>query len=124
MREIIFYKLDGTVKKEVALTEENLVLCNGMKLKCYLKNRNEVVGFADVYRTYNKSEFDNKVHDYIYLWIFDYLDEEQHKLVGTDDNKFNQTFSKLNIGDIVKIEAILYSNPRWGTRLTNKFEFM
>ena len=44
MREIIFYKLDGTVKKEVALTEENLVLCNGMKLKCYLKNRNEVVG--------------------------------------------------------------------------------
>ncbi len=124
MRKITFYKLDGTVKKEVALTEENLALCNGMKLKCCLKNGSEVVGFADVYRTYNKSEFDNKIHDYIYLWTFDNLVEEQHKLVGTDENKYNQTFNKVNIDDIIKIEAILYSNPRWGTRLTNKFCFM
>lgn len=124
MREIIFYKLNGTVKKETALTEENLALCDGMKLKCCLKNGNEVVGFADVYRAYDGSEFDCKVHDYIYLWTFDNLDEEQHKLTGTGDQKYDQTFNKVSIDDIIKIEAILYSNPRWGTKLTNKFCFM
>ncbi len=25
---------------------------------------------------------------------------------------------------IVKVEAILHSNPRWGTRVTNKFAFV
>ena len=123
MREIIFYKLNGTVKNVVALTAGNLSYCNGMKLKCYLKNGDEVIGFVDVYRTHNENEFDNKIHDYIYLWTFDNLDEEQHKLVGSDDKKYNQTFNKVNIDDIIKIEAILYSNPRWGVSLTNKFQF-
>ncbi len=122
MSKIIFYKLNGIVKKMVDLTEENLKQCNGMKLKCYLNDNSEIVGFADVFRTHDKNEFDNEVHGYINLWTFDNLDEEQHKLVGENDNRYNQTFKKINIEDIIKVEAILYSNPRWGTKLTNKFE--
>lgn len=123
MAKIIFYKLNGIVKNMLDLTEENLKQCNGMKLKCYLNDNSEVVGFADVFRTHNKDEFDNEVHDYIYLCTFDNLDEETHQLVGEDDKRYNQTFKKVNIEDILKVEAILHSNPRWGTRLTNKFEF-
>lgn len=94
-----------------------------MKLKCSLTDGREAVGFADVYRTKNKSEYDNRIHDYFYLWTFDNLCEEQHKLIGTDVDKYNQTFNRVNLDDIVKIEAILYSRPGWGTRLTNKFQF-
>lgn len=123
MKEIIFYNLDGTIKNIVALTEKNLAQCNGKKVRCSLADGNEIVGFADVYRTKNRSEFDNRIHDYFYLWTFDNLCEEQHKLIGTDADKYNQTFNRVNLDDIVKIEAILFSGPRWGTELTNRFEF-
>ena len=123
MKEIVFYNLDGTVKDIVTFTENNLAQCNGRKIKCFLTNGNEVVGFADIYRTKNRKEYDNRIHDYFYLWTYDNLCEEQHKLIGTDANKYNQTFNRVNLEDIVKIEAILYSRPGWGTRLTNKFAF-
>ena len=123
MREIIFYNLDGTVNNIATFTEENIAQCNGKKLKCSLTDGVEIVGFADVYRTRNRNEFDNKIHDYIYLWTFDNLCEEQHKLIGADDIKYNQTFKRVQLEEIVKIEAILYSRPGWGAGLTNKFEF-
>lgn len=123
MRKIIFYNPDGTVENIEILTKKFLSHCNGMKLKCSLTDRSEMVGFADVYRTRSRKEYDSKIHDYIYLWTFDNLCEEQHKLIGTDDNKYNQTFNRVNLEEIVKIEAILYSRPGWGGKLTNKFEF-
>ncbi len=51
------------------------------------------------------------------------MDEENGKLVGKDNEKYNQTFRKIAIDEIERVEAIIYSNPRWGGKLTNKFEF-
>ena len=75
------------------------------------------IGYANLFRTH-----DNKVHDYIFLWIWDNLNEESHKLlIGNEENKYNQTFKRINIDDIIRVESILYSNPRWGGVLTNRF---
>lgn len=124
MKKIVFYERNGEVNRIVDLNADNLKQCNGMKLKCYLNDNSEVVGYADIFRSNNKNQFANEINKYIYLWTFDNLDEELHQLVGEEENKFNQTFRQVAINDISKIEAILYSNPRWGTRLTNKFEFI
>ena len=43
------------------------------------------------------------------------------KKIISEKNKYNQTFKKVNIDEIIKVESILYSNPRWGGKLTNKF---
>lgn len=119
--KIKFYSSSGILQSEEELLEKNLVHIHGMISKCTLKNGDILTGFAECYRlNYN---FDNKVHNYIYLWNWDNIDEEKHELIGDNDNKYNQTFTKVNIDDIVLIESILYSNPRWGGRLTNKFEF-
>ena len=99
-----------------------MVLCHGLKLKRRLKNGGEIVGFADVYGTCCEGEYDGEIHDRIYLRTFDNLDEERGTLVGRDDAKYNQTSKVVKLGDVAKIEAILHSNPRWGARLTNKFQ--
>ena len=122
MRTITFYKLDGKVKSEEKMDKENLCHIHGMMTKCTMKNGIEEVGFADPTGIYNKEKYDGKVHDYIYLWTWDNLDEDTGKLIG-DDEKYNQTFKSVKIDDIEKIEAIIYSNPRWGGKLTNKFIF-
>ncbi len=123
MKKIIFYKLNGQVKSEEELTKENLYHINGMMTKCTMSNGTEEVGFADPTGVYNKEIYDGKIKDYIYLWTWDNLDENEGKLIGNDDEKFNQTFKAVKIDDIEKVEAITYSNPRWGGKLTNKFEF-
>ena len=87
-----------------------------------MKNGLEAIGFADPYCTHDKS-FDNLVHDYIYLYTWDNLDEDKHELIGADELKYNRTFKKVDIEDIVRIEAILYSSPKWGGRLTNSFDY-
>lgn len=118
MREIIFYKLNGTIKSTTVLTKETLTQCHGMKVKCHLKDGTAAVGFADVYGT------NNAVHDSVYLRTYDHLDEARHELIGPDDTKYDQTFHDVPLCDITKIEAILHSNPRWGTMLTNEFSFV
>ena len=123
MKTIKFYKYDGTLEKEIPLIDENLAKTNGMLLKCYLNNKKEKIGYGDPYRTHDKDSYDGEVHDYINLWTWDNLDEERHQLIGDDDNKYNQTFIKVDIDSIISVEAILYSNPRWGGKLTNKFKF-
>lgn len=87
-----------------------------------MKNGAEEIGFADPYRTHD-NDFDDSVHDYINLWTWDNLDEDNHELIGDNDSKYNQTFKRVNIKDIIRIEAILHSNPRWGGRLTNRFDY-
>ena len=123
MKKIIFYKLDGQIKSEEKMHKENLGNINGMMTKCTMINGIEEVGFADPTGIYNKEKYDGKVHDYIYLWTWDNLDESTGKLIGDDDEKYNQTFKSVKIDDIEKIEAITNSNPRWGGKLTNKFRF-
>lgn len=123
MKRIIFYKSNGQVKSEEKLDKENLCHINGMMTKCTMTNGIEEVGFADSTGIYNEEKYDGKVHDYIYLWTWDNLDENTGKLIGNDEEKYNQTFKSVKIDEIEKIEAITHSNPRWGGKLTNKFEF-
>lgn len=123
MRTIIFYKLNGQVKSEEVLTKENLEHINGMMTKCTMTNGAEEVGFADPTGVYDKENYDGKIKEYIYLWTWDNLNENTGNLIGNDDEKYNQTFKAIKIDDIEKIEAITCSNPRWGGKLTNKFEF-
>lgn len=120
--KITFYKLNGEINSEELLNEESLRHTNGMMLKCYMKNGAEEIGFADPYRTHD-NDFDDSVHDYINLWTWDNLDEDNHELIGDNDSKYNQTFKRVNIKDIIRIEAILHSNPRWGGKLTNRFDY-
>lgn len=121
-KKIIYYKLNGEIKTEELLNEDTLGNTNGMMIKCYMKTGIEEKGFSDPYRTHNDN-FDGEVHDYIELWTWDNLDEEKHKLIGNIDSKYNQTFRQIKIADIIKIEAILNSNPRYGGRLTNSFDY-
>lgn len=123
MKKIVFYKLNGQVKSEEELTKENLEHINGMMTKCTMVNGIEEVGFADTTGVYNKKIYDGRIHDYIYLWTWDSLNEETGKLIGDGDEKYNQNHKPVKIDDIEKVEAITYSNPRWGGKLTNKFEF-
>ena len=123
MKKIVFYKLNGQVKSEEELTKENLEHINGMMIKCTMVNGIEEVGFADTTGVYNKKIYDGRIHDYIYLWTWDSLNEETGKLIGDGDEKYNQNHKPVKIDDIEKVEAITYSNPRWGDKLTNKFEF-
>jgi len=122
MNKIIFYKLNGEIDCIEPLNNITLECINGMKVKCHLKDNSIKIGFADLFRTYNDI-FDNKIHDYINIWTWDNIDENEHKLIGNDNSKYNKTFIPVKISEIIKIEAILYSNPRWGAELTNQFRF-
>ena len=92
-----------------------------MITRCTLKDESEIVGFADSFTQRDINLYGHKLHDNIFLWTWDNLDEENHKLIGDGNNKYNQTFKKVIIDEIIKVESILYSNPRWGGKLTNKF---
>lgn len=119
--EIIFYKKNGEVDTIEMLNNKNLEHINGMMTRCVLNDGTVEVGFADSFRTHDSYSFDDSVHDYIYLWIWENLDEKTHRLFGDNKNKFNQIFKKVDIIDIVEVEVILYSNPRFGGVLTNEF---
>ena len=119
--KIYYYQNDGTIKGEEPLNENNLGNINGMMVKCHMKNGSIQIGFADPYRTCNRAEYTGEIKDIIYLWTWDNIDETMHQLVGNGDDKYSQTYIPVKIEYITRIDAILYSNPRWGVRLTNKF---
>lgn len=123
MNKITFYKLNGEIKSEEKLTRKNLTHIHGMMSKIFLKDKKIEIGFADSYRSSEKNEFDDEVQDYFYLWTWENLDEDTGELIGDSDNKYNQIFKKIMISDVDSVETILYSNPRWGKKLTNKFKF-
>ena len=118
---ISYYKLDGTLDKTEELNNDNIASTNGMMVRCSMKDGTICEGFSDPFRTHGKPIYDGKIHDVIYLWTWDHLDEETHKLVGDVETKFDQTFVPVIIDEIICIDAILHSNPRWGGRLTNSF---
>lgn len=122
MGKIFFYKYDGTLDHDTVLSEDTIVNTNGMLIKCKMKDNTEKVGYSDPYR-FHDDNTTMDIKDYIYLITWKNLDEDKHELIGDDNTKYDQLFEKVNIKDIDSIEAILYSNPRWGGRLTNKFEF-
>ena len=118
---IAYYTADGKFKEQQDLNYDSLGNTNGMMLRCFMKDGTQMEGFADPYRTHGMPPYDGSIHDYIYLWTWDHLDEKIHRLVGDDDTKFDQTHVPVPIHEIIHIDAILYSNPRWGGRLTNRF---
>lgn len=120
---IQYFKSNGELVNMEELTNTNLGNINGMLLKCLMKNGNVEIGYADSFKSHKMEEYDGNVSEYIYLWTWDNVDEEEHKLIGNDKSKFNQSFRKLYINDINSIKAILHSNSRWGGRITNKFHF-
>lgn len=87
-----------------------------------MKNKEEKTGFSDPYCN-SENEFTDTVHDYISLWTWANLDEDKHELIGNNDSKYDKNYQKVKIEDIVYIEAILHSNPRWGGQLTNRYDY-
>ena len=125
MKKLIYYNRDGSFYKEKELLLENLRETTGMMSKCYMNDGTEITGFSVPFRTYKNTSFpfDNKVHDYFYLWEWKNLNEKLHQLVGNDSDKYLQIYKKIEIDKMVKMECILHSNPRWGGKFTNRFEF-
>ena len=95
--KIVFYKQNGEIYIIEELTYENLCHINGMMTRCTLKDKNEIVGFADYLSQRDINLYGDKLRDNIFLWTWDNLDEENHKLIGDEKNKYNQTFKKVNI---------------------------
>lgn len=123
MRTIKYYKLNGQLKKEELLNKENLKNINGMMTKCTMVNGTEEIGFAYLTDTRYIENYDDKINEHIYLWAWENLDENTGNLIGNEDEKYNQIVKTIKIADIEKAESIIYSNPRWTGKLTNKFEF-
>ena len=118
---ITYYDAHGKIEHQQALNCENIADTIGMMIRCFLKSGEIKEGFADPYRLHGTPPYDHSIHDFIYLWTWANLDENTHRLVGTDDTKYDQTFIPVAIDSIVRIDAILHSNPRWGGRLVNHF---
>ena len=60
MKEIIYYNLSGKIKNREQLTNNNIAKCNGMKIRCWLKDNSQKVGFADVFRVHDENNYDGK----------------------------------------------------------------
>lgn len=85
----------------------------GQKVRVTTSDRKEYVGFWSA--PYNPA-----VVKTVELLRYN-LDEGTGMLRSHDLN--GDTIIFVPVAPIVKIEAIMHSNPRWGTRPTNKFEF-
>jgi len=115
---IKFYKRDGSLESVYELTNDNLGSTMGMLSRVILKDGKVLEGYSDPLRLEGKyEEYDGLVHDYIYLWTLKNLDEETH----THNVQDGISIEKVNISDIEEMHSILYSHPRWGGKLTNKF---
>lgn len=119
--KIYFYRQDGHIDHDDVLSIETLARINGLKIRCHLNDNTDRVGFADSFRV-QTNNYDGTVHDFINVWTYDNLDETTHKLVGDENTKNKQTPQAVMINSISYIEAILFSNPSYGGKLTNKFE--
>ena len=113
---------DGSLQAKEELNNNNIGKTNGMMICCNLKNGKSFDGYSDSYRLYDES-YDSKVNSYIFLNNYKYYDSKNNKFKDDVSNKYEQSGKKININDIDSIDAILYSNPRWGGRILNKFEF-
>ena len=120
--KIIFYNQGGSINTKEELSEESLKKTNGMMVRCTLKNGVKEEGLCDPYHI-AENNCNNTIRDYILLCNWKNLNEKTHELMGDNETKFEQIYKKLKINDILYIEAILYSNPRWSGRFTNRFVF-
>lgn len=109
--KFIQYNLSGEVVKQYSTDFNKLKAYPlGEKVRITLNDETVYIGFWDTWL----GQETIKVVD---ISRYD-LDENTSKL-----RSGNQLTTFVPTSEIVKIEAILYSNPRWGTRPTNNFEF-
>lgn len=125
MNKIILYNRGGSINKEYELNETNLKCTQGMITKCHLKDGTEKIRFSDPtkIKTSSLEEWNDEVKETINLWTWKNIDEINHKLIGNDASMYDMNIEEIKIDDIKMIESIMHSNPRWGGRITNKFEF-
>lgn len=115
---IKIYRRNGAIDSTKELTNDNLGTVAGMLSKVILKDGSINIGYIDPLRVEGKKEeYDGTVHDYIYLWTFKNLDEE-NQIYDINDGV---NLEKIIISEIEEVHSILHSHPRWGGRLTNKF---
>lgn len=117
--KISFYELSGKLKSKVRMDKENIGKTHGMMVRCFLTDNTILEGFC---YAFSETEPD-KVDDTIILEKWKNYDYYNYDLIGDNDNKFEKIKRKVNIDDIMHIDAIICSNPRWGCRLINRFEF-
>lgn len=121
MRKIRFYQQDGRIHDEQELTHDSLYGAMGMMARCYLRDDNIHEGFV-CFQTDIGNETDEKENGSIfYLWTWAHLDTESHSLVGDGEEKYDQHYEAIDYLEVERVDAILYSNPRWGGLLYNHF---
>ena len=121
--KIYFYNKEGALDHEDILNNDNLARINGLKIRCTLKDNTKVVGYSDIFRV-QSNNYDGQVHDFINVWTYDNIDETNHVLIGDETTKHKQSFRSILIHDLIYVEAILYSNPSYGSKPTNTFQII
>ena len=119
--KISYYKRDGTLVAQEELTADHTMGTLGMMVRCIMKNGDICEGYSDIQGPPNRRNGLSVRRGILYLWTWTNLDEKTHRLMGDEKTKYDQTFTPIAINKIVSMDAILYSNPRWGGGLTNRF---
>lgn len=120
MATISLYDVNGVLKQRVPLTDDNLFGTMGMMVRCHMRGGAIYEGFSSPFRA-PAAALGESDYTRLYLWRWDNFDEERHCLVGPGDEKFKTSTIAIKIRDILGMQAILYSSPRWGGRLHNHF---
>lgn len=121
MREIRFFQQDGRLCDKKELTPQSLHGAMGMMARCYLRDDSYHDGFVC---SSPGIDIEGQQKDYgstFFLWTWAHLDEETHRLIGDDESKYDQNYEPIDFLEVESIDAILYSNPRWGGLLYNHF---
>lgn len=118
MAEITFYSMSGKIKGKKTLNFETLEPDPlGEMARVTLKDGTVHEGYVE--EPYIRKGISSaKQVDYMTLFFFD-VDPKTYK--PRSSNLINK--SKFPLKEIAKMEAILYSNPRWGHPPLSKFEF-
>lgn len=121
MGRIRFYQQDGRVNDEQELTPDSLYSAMGMMARCYLRDGSQHDGFVCFTPGIDLESQRKDYGSTFFLWTWAHLDEKTHKLVGDDRSKYDQTYESIDYLDLESVDAIMYSNPRWGGLLYNHF---
>lgn len=121
MQMIRFYQQDGKKHDELELTPQSLKDAIGMMARCYLRDDSFHDGFISFSDGVKMNTTGEESDSTFFLWTWVHLDEETHRLVGDDEEKYQQKYEQIYFEEVERIDAILYSNPRWGGRLYNHF---
>lgn len=110
MIKFIVYNLSGKVLDTQLIEPQSIEEKTlGQKVRITLNDGKNYEGFTD-------SSFDSKTQKKLVLFLYD-IDEEHNNLRS---NKEINIFIPLE--KVAQVETIKFSNPRWGSPLTNKFE--